>query len=58
VTVPPFIDWSSPWSFDVTVTVQVACPAFQSIDDGVQVMLVDVPVVTVKLDDEEVELDP
>ena len=54
----PVIDCESPLSSEVTVTVQVVIPPFQSIEDGLQLTLVEVPVAITKLEDDGVELDP
>jgi hypothetical protein len=56
--IDPVIDWESPWSLDVTVTVQVVVTPFQSMLDGEQRMEVEVSVVIVKLEAAKVELAP
>jgi hypothetical protein len=55
VTVP-VIDCESPLSSEVTMTVQVVDPPFQSMVDGVHAIEVEVPAVTRKFEDEVVEL--
>jgi hypothetical protein len=56
VTVP-VIDCRSPLSREVTVAVHDSVAPFQSIDEGPQMMLIEVPAVTVKLEDDTVELE-
>jgi hypothetical protein len=53
----PVIDCRSPLSREVTVALHDSVAPFQSIDEGPQMMLIEVPAVTVKLEDEAVALE-